>query len=275
MGAIKKVRLSDFSADQAAKIPIDDRKVEAELDQLVVAVNNSSKTLTSADSPYTVAADAEYDVYLCDASGGAITITLDAAADHTDEKITFVKTDSSAGAVTPNGVSLANQNESVSFVSDGTTWNALSGGSGAAFSVHKNGVGQTISAGTTEFLTWASEDYDRGPCFGLDALGSNAAANRFAPGVAEIYRLVVTVQFSVVEGATSSLLTIYKNGVVYKHVRVQASVALYNVPFLLVCDVEANGTTDYFEVSFTNGSSVAGSVKGDITYSYFQGSRVA
>ena len=72
-------------------------------------------------------------IILGDASGGAFTITLPAAADHTGREFTVKKIDGSANAVTVDGNSsetidgaatyaLSSQYSSVTVVSDGSNW---------------------------------------------------------------------------------------------------------------------------------------------------------
>ena len=275
MGSIKKTRLYNFSSDQAAKIPIDDRKVEAELDQLVVAVNNTVTGLNFANSPYTITASNESDLYLCDATSGAITITLDTVGDHTDEKITFVKTDSSANAVTPNGVPLANQNESVSFVSDGTTWHHLSGGASTfsvssstwpSFSVHRNGVNQTGLSGVTK-VEFTDEIFDTNNNF------DSVTNYRFTPTVAGKYLLSACVRLGTapVDGDKIEI-HIYTNGsdtqAVYRHVYTTNATQSVNITAV----VTANGIGDYFEILF--GSANNEDILGTIENTYFTGCRI-
>ena len=76
--------------------------------------------------------DSDYFV-LCDASGGAFTVTLPAAASHTGRIYHIKKTDSSANAVTTDGNASetidgattqvnSTQYNSISIVSDGSNW---------------------------------------------------------------------------------------------------------------------------------------------------------
>ncbi|MHA2264839.1 MAG: hypothetical protein ACXAEN_20800, partial [Candidatus Thorarchaeota archaeon] len=83
-----------------------------------------------ADSPYTAAAN---DVVLYDATGGASTVNLPAAASNTNAQITVKKVDASVNSVTIDG-NLAEtidgaltqvlnaQYESITVVSDGSNW---------------------------------------------------------------------------------------------------------------------------------------------------------
>jgi hypothetical protein len=77
------------------------------------------------------------DLYLCDATSGAITADLPAAASHSGRVVTVKKTDASGNAVTLDGNSsetidgattkvLASQYDCASIVSDGTEWHLLS-----------------------------------------------------------------------------------------------------------------------------------------------------
>lgn len=73
------------------------------------------------------------EVILCDASGGAFTVTLPPAASHIGRMYRIMKTDSSGNAVTVDGdgselidlsttVSLASQLDNITIVPDGTQW---------------------------------------------------------------------------------------------------------------------------------------------------------
>ena len=80
---------------------------------------------------YTMTADDSF--VACDASGGAFTITLPAAASHTGRVYHIKKIDSSASAVTVDGngsetidggltALIATQYECISIISNGTVW---------------------------------------------------------------------------------------------------------------------------------------------------------
>lgn len=83
-------------------------------------------SVTSKTANYT--ATTSDDVILCDASGGAFTITFYSASGNTGKQIRIKKTDSSFNAVTLSGPtsSLNTQGESVVYVSDGTNWQLIS-----------------------------------------------------------------------------------------------------------------------------------------------------
>lgn len=89
---------------------------------------------TNSDSPYTVLATDQ--VILCNATSGAITVNLPAAASYSGKVLIVKKTDSSFNAVTLDGNStetidgsetttLNTQYESVTIVCDGSNWHVL------------------------------------------------------------------------------------------------------------------------------------------------------
>jgi hypothetical protein len=97
-------------------------------------VNGFVANVVTKTGTYT-AAVSDY-VILCDASGGAFTVTLPAASGVTGLVLHVKKTDSSGSAVTIDGnstetidgdqtIDLLLQYESVTLVSDGTSWHIL------------------------------------------------------------------------------------------------------------------------------------------------------
>lgn len=86
----------------------------------VLAVNHTTKTASFTP-------DGDSAIFFCDATAGAITVTLPAAADNGGVRLVFKKTDASANAVTVNtadggAVSLPDQYNSVEVTSNGTAW---------------------------------------------------------------------------------------------------------------------------------------------------------
>lgn len=105
---------------------------DAGLDQYVPATPavTAAYTVRTKTTTYTALAS---DVLLCDATGGAFTVTLPAAATVSGQSISVKKTDVSANAVTVDGngaetidgattLSLATQYTAVTLWSDGTSW---------------------------------------------------------------------------------------------------------------------------------------------------------
>ena len=97
-----------------------------------------SASKVAADSPVTVAVTDENDLFRANATSGAITFNLPAAATAgAGFEVGFVKTDSSANAVTIDGnssetiggsatLTLTKQNQSLVIRSDGTNWQVMS-----------------------------------------------------------------------------------------------------------------------------------------------------
>lgn len=88
--------------------------------------------VVSVTTTYTVLTDDSY-LVLCDATGGAFTVTLPAAASSTNVRVTIKKTDVSANAVTVDGnaaetidgaatFSLPAQWDAVTISCNGTAW---------------------------------------------------------------------------------------------------------------------------------------------------------
>ena len=88
-------------------------------------------------------------------------------------------------------------------------------------------------------MTFGTEEFD---------VNGNFASNRFTPTVAGKYLLTAALAWLPVTNAYGHFVNIYKNGVEYKRVAVQSS----GVPSAQTAGVsivvDANGSTDYFEV---------------------------
>jgi hypothetical protein len=131
-------------------------------------------------------------------------------------------------------------------------------GTGPAFSAYPTS-GQTLGAGSTTKILFPTELFDT---------NSNFASSRFTPTVAGYYQLNVNV--GIAGGQSSQLLvSIFKNGSVYKHLLDENS-STYGL--IGSCLVNANGSTDYFEVYVytANGFTTSGSQQ----YTWFDGCMV-
>lgn len=120
-----------------------------------------------------------------------------------------------------------------SSTSTGLKWATPSGSSGPAFKVYKS-ANQTITAGTFTKITFNTEVFDT---------AGNFASDRFTPTTAGYYQISAYAEYSGSGSATSSLLTIYKNGSrAGDCMGGGTKLAGYSDLFY------ANGSTDYFEV---------------------------
>ncbi len=134
---------------------------------------------------------------------------------------------------------------------DGTNWNTVGGGGGAAgpsFHVNKAGTNQTVSS-SESVITWTNDT--TAPAFDSNA---NFAANRFTPTVAGKY--LITLNTYVVSGTHQS--KIYQNTTKVAESFNAASNSI--VPLSIVVDM--NGTTDYIEarISAPSGTVLEGLV---------------
>lgn len=117
----------------------------------------------------------------------------------------------------------------------------LSGQATGAFSAYKNTAQLDIPNATWVKTTFDAEEYDTSGWY--DVVNS-----RYVPQRAGRYRLSATVTITPASDGGAFLAAIYKNGVGYKYLvknhtsRVDSVIAGGSV------QVDANGTTDYFEV---------------------------
>jgi Chaperone of endosialidase len=181
----------------------------------------------------------------------------------------YLRGDQSWTAIALSGlsdVSLASPATNQILSYSGSTWTNASVGSlvagvaGPSFHVHKNNVNQAMSSVTK--LTWSTEEFDT---------NNNFASDKFTPTVAGKYVLTATVSFQL--AATNYFaLYLYKNGVGIKTV---SNVLGGSNPgsVTLTAVVDANGTTDYFEVYAYNSANAA--AEGNTSLTYFSGSMMA
>lgn len=136
------------------------------------------------------------------------------------------------------------------------------------FSAHKNGVSQTglVSTVATK-VTFGTEEYD---------IGSYFASSTFTPLVAGKYILASAVRWVNTNAVDNEQLeiSIYKNGVAYKsEIWVRAGTSFQQTSITAI--VDANGTTDFFEIYATKNGAGNGDIQGVINVTYFQGMLIA
>jgi hypothetical protein len=139
----------------------------------------------------------------------------------------------------------------------GGVWKSLTGSSTTsptAFSVHRNGVDQTVAMATWTKLTWTHENFDTDNTF---------ASSRFTPTKAGRY--MFTGQIYCSDNVAHCSGAIYKNGVQLSYNFGRTTSAAPIVSML----VDMNGTTDYVELYAYNpdGTTISGSK----TLTYFTG----
>lgn len=142
--------------------------------------------------------------------------------------------------------------------------------SSPSISVHKDGSGQVVGT-SLEIITWSTEEWDTNSNFN-NTVGCGSTCNRFTPTVAGKYLLIAQLEFQVVADTNGYQVAIYKNGAAYK-IKVARTSGSSNQAIDISAIVDANGTTDYFEVYGTN-TNAADTVIGAEEETFFQGSRI-
>lgn len=135
-----------------------------------------------------------------------------------------------------------------------------------SFSVHKNAVDQTIPNSTYEKVTWSTELFDT---------NSNFASSTFTPTVAGKYLLEAHIAFGTVSSGSINEVHIYKNGTSINQARLYSStgaVAWQSLSVTIV--VDANGSSDYFDVYVYGTTATSFPVEGDITKTWFSGCKI-
>jgi hypothetical protein len=137
-------------------------------------------------------------------------------------------------------------------------------GTGPAFNVYQS-TAQSLPATTATKLQFDSEDQDTANAFSAGIMVSNTdATNRFTPQVAGYYEFHVA--FVVSTTATGVQLYIYKNGGLYRKLRVELNATQTSGS----CLVYMNGTTDYVEAWGWQGAA-AQNTTANFSSTWFQG----
>jgi hypothetical protein len=138
------------------------------------------------------------------------------------------------------------------------------------FLAHKNGSNQTSVANTTYTkITFTTEDWDIGSHY-------DAANSRFQPSVAGKYRLTAVVNFSTgLADAGQYIVAIYKNGTLHRLIGgIQAGGSTQSIQPNGSCIVDANGSTDYFEVYAYGQTGSSLTIEGSASTTYFCGEKI-
>lgn len=179
----------------------------------------SSVTRLSKSAAYTVAAGDGDDVLVfVDASGGAVTITLPTAVGN-NQRVTVVKTDSSANAVTidPNGAEtiggettllLYKQRDFLTIFSDNSNWQVIAEKVTIYARAYRGTSDQTsVTTGTLTKVQFNAETEDTAAAF------DSATNYRFTAPRAGRYAVRSAVQVDGANG-TRTIVAIYVNGAI-------------------------------------------------------------
>jgi hypothetical protein len=133
---------------------------------------------------------------------------------------------------------------------------------GSAFSVHKSGAQADVTG--AEKVTWETELFDTNDDF---------ASNRFTPTVAGKYILTVQVYWSSIGDGNSGIVSIYKNGAQEHFIINKANLTLMCQTMTVI--VDANGSTDYFEIFAEDSNADTSDISGNNDATFWMGSRIA
>ena len=135
-----------------------------------------------------------------------------------------------------------------------------------SFSVHRNDVGQT-NITSLEKIEWTTENFDTNNDF------DNITNYRFTPTVAGKYSLNAAIFWTAIIAGDELVLALRKNGTTIKQSTIFAGGdgGSQNISVI----VDANGTTDYFEIFARNIDRDTSTVSGLTEQTFFTGSRIS
>ncbi|MBX2993164.1 MAG: hypothetical protein KF681_00005, partial [Bdellovibrionaceae bacterium] len=139
----------------------------------------------------------------------------------------------------------------------GGTWKSMTGASTTSplsFSVHRNGVDQTVTNGGWSKVLWTTVDFDT---------NSNFASSRYTPALAGKY--LFSGQAYCSDNTAHCSVALYKNGVqvTYSFGRTTSAAPTFSQL------IDMNGTTDYVEVYVYNSGGTT--LSGNKTLTYLNG----
>jgi len=167
----------------------------------------------------------------------------------------------SAGTMTLSNV------DALDATTEATIESAIFAGSNwPSFSVHRNGTAQTTITGN-EKIEWTTEVFDTNSDF------DSTTYYRFTPTVAGKYLLSATISWSSFTDGDALYVWIFKNSATYAGTLNIASGSA-DESQTVTAVVDANGSTDYFEVTAENVNRNTSTVVGTTSRSYFTGCRI-
>ncbi|XLQ20057.1 MAG: discoidin domain-containing protein [Candidatus Moraniibacteriota bacterium] len=146
-----------------------------------------------------------------------------------------------AGSSESSSLPTCTDGQTLSYNEASSDWECADGvvGNTSSFSINKNTVDQSIPSSTNTLVTWDAEEFDTNNDFDL-------TTEQFTPTVQGKYLLTFTTRWENLNDSDITQVYIYKNGSVvtgdYGYLT-----GTYRTNKISVV-VDANGTTDYFEV---------------------------
>ncbi|MBL8158400.1 hypothetical protein JNK62_02625 [bacterium] len=156
----------------------------------------------------------------------------------------------------------------IEFKNAGGTWQGVTTATtGPSFHVSKTADQTNVGASPT-LITWDVESFDT---------NNNFSGNRFMPTVPGKYILTANLQYGALSADDHGFAMIYKNGVAAANAILPSETAeASTVNVVITTIVEANGTTDYFEVYGDTQTASNQIVDGGNTaITYFTGAMIA
>ena len=104
------------------------------------------------------------------------------------------------------------------------------------------------------------------------------SADKYTPGVKGKYQLTGCVTFMLMPGQALIIVSVYKNGVVFKnvsHQRADSGASSNNIGVNFSFQVDVDTVSDYFEIYVTQSTSATKDVSGSEADTYFQGHLIA
>jgi hypothetical protein len=136
------------------------------------------------------------------------------------------------------------------------------------FSAYRNGATQNLPNAAFTQVQFNTTSWNTGVCY-------DPVTNfRFTPTVAGKYLLTAAVNVTLGAASTPTMIaSVFKNGVEYRRCSTQQYAVTIGtiVDFAASCLVEANGTTDFFDIRLFQSTGAASTINPNIELSWFQG----
>ncbi len=245
--------LQDYRTGLAATIVSGDT-ISVPASEMIIderGVRNTAALTRDLSDDITASTSTDYYLFVVDDADGTFSLEFRAALTAVDDKrkIATVTTNDSDATVIDT------------IVDDDIPQGGI--GTIPAFSVYD--AGATISHNTHTKVTWTTEIFDTNGDF---------ASGKFTPTVAGKYLLIATSSIDSVADGKRLFTRIYKNGVAANSGTSHTGIGTTrsNSTFGIV---EANGTTDYFEIFVYHDHGSDRSLLGGAENTYFQGFKIA
>jgi len=133
-----------------------------------------------------------------------------------------------------------------------------------SFLAYKASGSQTIANNSWTKVTFVTEEWD-------DSGYYDAANSKFLPLIKGKYSLKASVLYDSTTTDKEYELSVYKNGTIYKAKTIHSAVGTSNITPSISAIVDANGTTDYFEIFSRQITGVNQNLAASQVQTFFQG----